>query len=165
MSAYSPARDKPRTSNTGRPAAGVSLIGWWSNDFPVISSPRRWSVMPLASKVPSFSPLRSTVTRSAISSTSSSRWLTNTTATLRRFSSSVSFSSASTSRRVSEAVGSSMMTSRASLAMARQIATSCRWAIGSSATCLSGSIETPTRSIAAVATDRISAQRTGLSPR
>ena len=48
---------------------------------PVISSPmRRASTSPPA-KVPTLRPSRSTVTRSAISTTSSSRWLTNTTAT------------------------------------------------------------------------------------
>ena len=121
--------------------------------------------MPEAAYVPTFSPLRSTVTRSAISSTSSSRWLTNITAMPRRLSSSASASSASTSRRVSDAVGSSMITSLASAAMARQIATSCRCAIGRSATNAARSSDTPIRAIAAAAVSRMARRRTRCRPR
>ena len=77
-----------------------------------------------------------------------------------RFSSSVRARSESTSCRVSEAVGSSMMTSLASAASARQIATICRLAMDSSESFCSRSSLTSINSMAAAATRRIAAQLT-----
>ena len=101
---------------------------------PVISSPMRRASTSATGQVPTLRPSRITVTRSAISTTSSSRWLTKTTATPSAFSLATMRSSASTSARVSEAVGSSMNRSLASAASPRQMATTCRSAIDSEAT-------------------------------
>ena len=114
------------------------------------SSARRASGRPSrrAGKVPTLRPSRSTVTRSATSSTSFRRCETNMMEMPFAFSSPTRDSSASTSWRVSEEVGSSMMTRRASAAMARQMATSWRLATERSATLASRSSETPIRAIA-----------------
>ncbi len=97
----------------------------WSNRLPVINSVNRDCVMPAASNTPTSRPSRKTVTRLDTSSTSASRWLTKTTATPDAESVRTTASRWSVSACVSEAVGSSMKMSFASIASARAIATNC----------------------------------------
>ena len=130
-SANSPARLACRTSSTGGRSAGGRAVTRCSMLSPVISSARRRSSISAAGKVPTLRPSRSTVTRSAISTTSSRRWLTKTTATPWAFSRRIAASRKPTSCRVSEAVGSSMNRMRALAARPRQIATIWRCATGS----------------------------------
>ena len=68
----SPRGPPPRAA--GSPVSAASLSSRNSTSRPTISLARLASVAPLVSTVPTFLPRRSTVTRSAISSTSRSLW-------------------------------------------------------------------------------------------
>ena len=78
-----------------------------------------------AGRVEMCRPSRNTVMRSAMRNTSSSRWLMNSTATPRRRSSPTWSNSRSTSCADSDAVGSSMISTRASSEIALAISTAC----------------------------------------
>jgi hypothetical protein len=94
--------------------------------------------------VPVTAPSRSTTTRSAIRSTSSRWWDTNTTAVPRARRSAMMASSRSTSGAVRLEVGSSRMRMRAFAESALAISTSCRCAMGSAPHGVAGSMCRPT---------------------
>ena len=164
-SSNSPARLAPFTSSTrllpdvGRADSVCSRLS------PVISSDSRLSSISAAGKVPTLRPSRSTVTRSAISTTSSSRWLTKTMLTPCSLSRRTVASSRSTSRRVSDAVGSSMNRMRALAASPRQMATIWRCATGSLPTGASRGSWASSRASAAFAASRICFSRGRLERR
>jgi hypothetical protein len=128
--------------------------------LPVISVASFLSFISPAGKSPTLALSRKTVTRSAISITSSRRCETKTVETPDRLRSATRRMSASTSCRASDEVGSSMITSRASAAIARLIATNWRLAIERSSTRAKGSSEAPMRAIAASAVAWIARQFT-----
>ena len=126
-----------------------------------MSSARRWWLTCPASKTPTRRLSRSTVIRSAISMSSTSRWLTKTTAIPAAESRRTTARSARVSDWVSEAVGSSMNTIDASATRARQIATTWRFAMDSSCTGRSRSSSKPRRPSISRAVARISRRREG----
>ena len=97
MSWYWPARDRWRTDSTVRDAARSAGRVWYENALPVISVASLRSSISFAGNSPTFAPSRSTVTRSAISMTSSSRCETKTMQMPARFRSATRRTNASTS--------------------------------------------------------------------
>ena len=79
-SSYSPWRESPRISSTASSPLRSRACTVVSRAWPVMSSARRWWLICPASKTPTRRLSRSTVIRSAISMSSTSRWLTKTTA-------------------------------------------------------------------------------------
>ena len=138
---------RPRTSRRTAPLSlctGRRLAG--SKSRPTISCTIRSWVISDFVRLPLFLPSFSTMTRSAISCTSASRWEINTTASPRFFRSRTTSNSLPVSVLVRLLVGSSMITSLASRAMARAISTICRCPMERDSTSSSGGTFNPTRS-------------------
>ena len=154
-SEYSPWRVRPEVSTTTGAGPTSRAVTAWSNRLPVINSVNRDCVMPAASNTPTSRPSRRTVTRLDTSRTSASRWLTKTTATPDADSVRTTVSRWSVSACVSEAVGSSMKMSFASIASARAIATNCRPDIGNLFSRAPRSSSTPSLVSAARAVSRM----------
>ena len=102
------------TSSIGSPSLAVFFSTRSSTSRPTISRARLSSVAPSVGTVSIFSPRRSTVTRSEISSTSFSLWLMKTIETPSSFSARSTSNSSCVSCAVSTAVGSSRIRMRAS---------------------------------------------------
>ena len=161
ISSYSPSRRKFRTSSTAASPLRSRACTVVSMARPVMSSASRWWVMVPASNTPTRRLSRSTVMRSAISMSSTSRWLTNTTAMPAAESRRTTARSARVSDWVSDAVGSSMKTMDASATRARQIATTWRLAIESDRTGWSRSSSKPRRPSISRAVRRMAGRREG----
>ena len=160
-SANSPRRDRPVTSSSGSAADMSRATIGCSISTPVISlTMRRWSTS-ATGQVPTLRPSRSTVTRSAIFTTSSSRWETKTTVMPSALSLVTMEKSRSTSARLSEEVGSSMNRSRARCASPRAMATIWRSATLRSETDAVRSRSKSRRCSTLRATSRILARLTG----
>ena len=126
-------RAKSGCRQHGRRAAAQARPRRINKLFPVIRRASRSPSLSGVRKAPTLR-RREDLTRSAISSTSLSLWLTKRMAIPRLESLASAIKQRRHFTRVSEAVGSSMMIRRASAVRARQMATSWRCAIGSSET-------------------------------
>ena len=127
----------------GSPVSAASLSSRNSTSRPTISLARLASVAPLVSTVPTFLPRRSTVTRSAISSTSRSLWEMKMTETPSAVSERRTLSSSAVSWAVSTAVGSSRIRTSAPRCSTRRISTRCCWPTPMSSTRARGSTASP----------------------
>ena len=113
---------------------------------PTISLARLASVAPSVSTVSTFLPRRSTVTRSAISSTSRSLCEMKMTETPSAVSARSTLNSSAVSCAVSTAVGSSRISTSAPRCSTRRISTRCCWPTPMSSTQARGSTARPKRS-------------------
>ncbi len=150
----------PRALRTTSPTSDSSLGKSASRERPTISRMISACESPAAGRVAMWRPSRSTVTVSAIASTSSSRWLMKTTATPRSRSLRTVANSLSTSCGESAAVGSSMISSRALDVSALAISSSWRSATPSPRTGVSGAKSAPSSRRMRDASVRIARQST-----
>ena len=134
------------TSSSGSPGLAASFSSRKSTSRPTISFARLASVAPSVSTVPTFTPRRSTVTRSAISSTSRSLCEMKMTETPSAVSVRSTLNSSAASCAVSTAVGSSRISTSAPRCSTRRISTRCCWPTPMSSTRARGSTTRPKRS-------------------
>jgi len=145
-------RLSPRTSRITSSVGGVlrrSKI--WPTSRPTIMRMMSLVLSSLTGRVPTSRPSRSTVTRSAMCSTSSSRCEMKTMATPWARSARIWPNRVSTSRSVNEEVGSSMTIRRASIESALATSIICCWARGKNRTGVRTLTPSPSRSRSACA--------------
>ena len=131
-----------RSSNATSPR-GRSARPSGASESPIISATTSWRVTAPTAWLPRMRPSRMTTMRSEIAKTSARRCETKMIATPRAFSSRMRSNNRSNSFSVSAAVGSSRMSSRARLASARAITTSCCVARSSAPIGMAGSRSRP----------------------
>ncbi len=164
-----PARPSPSTDSSGAPFSGRWRGYCCSMERPTISRTSSSSGV-AAGTCPTLRPSRMTVTRSPRAAISSRWWVMKTIPTPSSRSDRTMAKSFSTSSEVSTAVGSSMMSTRASRLSALAISTIWSRAMPSSRTRARGGTSTPTRSssVAASASIRLRSiipNRRGCRPR
>ena len=149
-----------RVSRTTFPIGTSAFGNTADSSRPTIMRIRSARVVPAIGRVPTSAPSRSAVTRSAISGNSSSRCDTYTTPAPRAFRPRTTRNRFSTSRPESDAVGSSITTTRASAPTALAISTNCCSGMLSERTSAPGSIFAPIRESNSAARARRSPHRT-----
>ncbi len=156
--------DRPATSSTTSPSAMARLGNTCSTGRPTISRTSSASVVSAVSPSPTLRPSRRQTQRSLTPKISSNLWLMNRIARPSARSAATSRNSSSISWRDSAAVGSSMMTTRASWLSARATSTMCFCATDSRLSGASASKSASIRASSAAVRARISGQSISRPP-
>ncbi len=138
-----PVEARPSTSRMGAPISATVFGNRSATSRPTIAATSRSTLVSAMDWVETYSPSRMTVTVSQRENTSSNRWEMNTTARPSSRSPRATANSRSTSTPLSAAVGSSMISRRASNEMALAISMICWSAMDSPAAGRRGSMRTP----------------------